>query len=97
MRSAMAASTRAGRRPQSSDSRRNPAARLVLDELPTLLQVAQRLDGEERVPARLCIERIPEPRAQAVGLGVHVRLDERAAVRPVQVDHDLAPAGGGAR
>ena len=39
---------------------------------------------------RLGVKRIPEGGAQAIGLGVHVSFDERPAIRPVQLDHDVA-------
>ena len=41
------------------------------------------------MPARLREQRVPEARAQPVRLGVDVRLDEGAAVRPIQLHHDL--------
>ena len=63
MRSAMAASTRAGSSPQSSDSCATQRPASSLNEFPALLQVAQRLDGEKGMPAGLCIERIPETAA----------------------------------
>jgi len=37
-----------------------PTPRLVLEQLPARLQVAQQLYGEQRVPAGLRVQRIPE-------------------------------------
>jgi len=67
-----------------------PAPRRVLEELPALLQVAQRLDREKCVAAGLCHERVPERRSEPVGLAVHIGLDKGAAVRTIEVDEDLA-------
>jgi len=58
----------------------SPLPRPVPGQIPSLLHVAQQLDGEQRMASRVAVQRLSETLVQPVGLGIQQGIDELPAL-----------------